>query len=60
MRGTYSKLAASCLAFATSLAAADPALAGSVGAPGPLIGAGAPALVVFGVGYWLIRRRRKA
>jgi hypothetical protein len=38
------------------LAAADPAIAGTV--PGPMIGAGLPALAVFGVGYWLIRRRR--
>ena len=58
MRATYSKLAAICLTLATSLAAADPALAGFTPTPGPLIGAGAPALVVFGVGYWLIRRRR--
>lgn len=58
MRGSYSKLAAFGLALGTSLAAADPAIAGFLPTPGPLIGAGAPALVVFGVGYWLIRRRR--
>ena len=39
--------------------ATDPAFAGFLPAPGPMIGAGAPALAVFGVGYWLIRRRRR-
>jgi hypothetical protein len=38
----------------------SPALAGIVTpAPGPMIGAGVPALAVFGAGYWLIRRRRR-
>lgn len=37
-----------------------PALAGiTTPAPGPMIGAGVPALAVFGAGYWLIRRRRR-
>jgi hypothetical protein len=27
--------------------------------PGPAIGAGAPALAVFAIGYWLIRRRKQ-
>ena len=26
--------------------------------PGPVVGAGAPALVLLGGGYWLLRRRR--
>jgi hypothetical protein len=39
--------------------ATDPAMAGSLPVPGPMIGAGAPALALFGVGYWLIRRRRR-
>ena len=43
-----------------SLAAADPALAGNIPVPGPVVGAGLPALALFGAGYWLIRRRRKA
>jgi hypothetical protein len=38
--------------------AADPALAGNT-VPGPMIGAGLPALALFGAGYWLIRRRRR-
>jgi len=42
------------------LLSATPALAGIVTpAPGPMIGAGVPALAVFGAGYWLIRRRRR-
>ena len=51
------------LATATALAAfaaVDPALAGITPVPGPVIGAGLPALALFGAGYWLIRRRRKA
>ena len=27
--------------------------------PGPMIGAGVPALALFGAGYWLIRRRKR-
>ena len=38
--------------------AVDPALAGTT-TPGPMIGAGAPALALFAGGYWLIRRRRR-
>lgn len=39
-------------------AAAGPAWAGNLPVPGPAIGAGLPALALFGAGYWLIRRRR--
>jgi hypothetical protein len=39
--------------------ATGPAVAGFLPAPGPMVGAGAPALALFGVGYWLIRRRRR-
>ena len=39
-------------------AATAPALAGTV-VPGPLIGAGLPALALFAGGYWLIRRLRR-
>jgi len=39
--------------------AIDPALAGVTPTPGPMIGAGAPALALFAGGYWLIRRRRR-
>jgi hypothetical protein len=42
-----------------AVVAVDPAYAGMTPLPGPMIGAGAPALAVFGVGYWLIRRRRR-
>jgi hypothetical protein len=41
-----------------ALVAADPAIAG-LPVPGPLLAAGAPALVVIGGGYWLIRRYRR-
>jgi hypothetical protein len=43
-----------------AFAAAGPALAGNVPVPGPVIGAGLPALALFGAGYWLIRRRPRA
>jgi hypothetical protein len=38
--------------------ATEAAVAG-LAVPGPAIGAGAPALAVFAVGYWLIRRRKR-
>jgi hypothetical protein len=42
------------------LAPAAPAVAGIIfPTPGPMIGAGVPALAVFGAGYWLIRRRKR-
>jgi hypothetical protein len=41
------------------IVATDAALAGTLPAPGPMIGAGAPALAVFAAGYWLIRRRKR-
>ena len=40
------------------LTASSPALAG-VTVPGPVLGAGAPALAVIAGGYWLIRRYRR-
>ena len=43
-----------------SLVATDPALAGIVPVPGPLLGAGRPALALFGAGYGLIRKRRRS
>lgn len=43
-----------------ALAVADPAIAGlPVPVPGPMLGAGVPALAVFAAGYLLIRRVRK-
>lgn len=42
---------------AVSILVADPALAG-VSVPGPVLGAGAPALAVIAGAYWLIRKRR--
>ena len=37
------------------IVATDAAIAGIIVVPGPVIGAGAPALAVFAAGYWLIR-----
>jgi hypothetical protein len=31
----------------------EPALAGAVAAPGPIVGIGLPALVIIGAAYWL-------
>lgn len=59
MQRSLSRLVIPGLWLATAMVAAGPAFA-SVPVPGPAIGAGAPALVLFGVGYWLTRRRRKA
>lgn len=44
-------------AAAVSMVAAGPAFAG-VPVPGPVVGAGLPALAVIAGGYYLIRRRR--
>jgi hypothetical protein len=41
-----------------ALAALEPAYAGVVPTPAPVLAAGAPALAVFGAGYYLIRRFR--
>ena len=48
------------LSFA-AIVAAEPALAGCItpAVPAPLLGAGIPALIAFGTGYWAIRKRRK-
>jgi lipopolysaccharide export LptBFGC system permease protein LptF len=45
-------------ALSTVLSFVEPALA-QVAVPGPLVGAGLPALVILGGGYWLIRKLRK-
>ena len=47
------------LAIAVGALAAAPAWAGVTPVPGPALGAGLPALALFGAGYWLIRRRRR-
>jgi LPXTG-motif cell wall-anchored protein len=33
---------------------------GAKGAPGPLVGAGLPALLIGGGLYWIVRRRKRA
>ena len=50
------------LAFAVlgvTAASIEPALAGLVSVPAPVIGAGLPALAILGGGYWLIRKFRQ-
>jgi hypothetical protein len=39
-------------------ASIQPALAGSVGVPAPIVGAGLPAIAVLAGGYWLIGKLR--
>ena len=52
-------IAASAAAIAAiTVVAADPALAG-LPVPGPVLGAGLPALAVIAGGYYLIRRFRR-
>ena len=46
------------LVLGGALIAATPAIAGST-VPGPVLGAGAPALLAIGAGYWVIRRFRR-
>ena len=43
-----------------AMVAAEPAFAGVTPVPGPVLGAGLPALAVLAGGYYLIRRRRRA
>ena len=50
------------LAFAVlgvTAASIEPALAGVIPVPAPLIGAGLPALAILAGGYWLIRKVRE-
>jgi hypothetical protein len=58
MRFNPARLQLAAAAVAVALAA-DPAWAGVTPVPGPAIGAGLPALALFGAGYWMIRRRRR-
>jgi hypothetical protein len=45
--------------LAVIIASIEPAFAGNGAAvPGPIIGAGLPALAILGGGYWLIRKLR--
>jgi hypothetical protein len=37
----------------------ESALAGTVGVPAPIVGAGLPAMAVLGGGYWLIKKLRE-
>ena len=59
MRSAANSLRAAAGVLLLATVAVDPAFAGMLPVPGPMIGAGAPALALFGVGYWLIRRRRR-
>ena len=46
------------VSLVAALAAVEPAAAGVTPVPGPVIGAGLPALALFAGGYYLIRKRR--
>jgi hypothetical protein len=37
----------------------DAAFAGATPAPGPIVGAGLPALAILGGGYWLVKKLRE-
>ncbi len=50
---------AGALAGIAAFVAAEPALAGVQQVPGPLLGAGLPALAVFAAGYYVIRKLRR-
>jgi hypothetical protein len=45
-------------ALGVLIASIEPALAGVVSTPAPVIGAGLPAIAVVAGGYWLIRKLR--
>jgi hypothetical protein len=53
---TKLKVIASILAV---IASVEPAFAGAVAVPGPIVGAGLPVLAVLGGGYWLIKKLRE-
>jgi len=59
MRSAANLLRVAAGVLLVTMTAVDPAFAGITPVPGPMIGAGVPALALFGVGYWLIRRRRR-
>jgi hypothetical protein len=46
-------------ALGAMIALIEPAFAGVVAVPGPIVGAGLPALAILGGGYWLIRKLRE-
>jgi hypothetical protein len=46
-------------ALGVIMASIEPALAGPVSVPVPIIGAGLPALAILGGGYWLVRKLRE-
>lgn len=58
MRRIASYVATAAGAAMVSVVAANPAVAG-VPVPGPVVGAGLPALAVIAGGYYLIRRHRR-
>jgi hypothetical protein len=41
------------------IALIEPAIAGAVSTPAPIVGAGLPAIAVLAGGYWLIRKLRE-
>ena len=59
MRSFMNHVRAAALVGMTTFIAADPALAGVSPLPAPVLAAGAPALALFGAGYYLVRRMRR-
>jgi hypothetical protein len=52
-------LRATALTGIAAFLAAEPALAGKIPVPGPVLGAGLPALAIFAAGYYVIRKLRR-
>ncbi len=47
------------LVLCITAALIEPALAGTIAVPAPVVGAGLPALAILAGGYWLVRKVRK-
>ena len=59
MHATKVNLFAPVAALIIAAVSIEPAFAGTVNVPAPILGAGLPALAGLGGGYWLIRRLRR-
>jgi hypothetical protein len=59
MHATKVNLFAAVAALIIAAVWIEPAFAGAQHVPGPILGAGLPALAVLGGGYWLIKKLRE-